>query len=76
MATTFTKLRDGSWGLRGHDLVVGEWVTVEKKNGRSSRMVVGALVWKGSDGLCLCRIAEKPKTEPKSAPVEESALDW
>jgi len=50
---TFTKLRDGSWGLRGRDLVEGQTVTVTKRSGERQTATVGRVVWRGRDGTCL-----------------------
>jgi hypothetical protein len=38
---TFAKLADGSWGVRGLNLVSGTTVTVVKRNGETSEVVVG-----------------------------------
>ena len=49
MATTWTKLKDGSWGFRSTEaLKVGGLVLVSRANGSSSQEVVGRLVWSGS----------------------------
>lgn len=38
---SFAKLPDGSWGIRGLGLVSGSTVTVTKRNGETSEVVVG-----------------------------------
>lgn len=57
MATTFTKLRDGSWGLRSTDtLVAGQSITVTKKSGESESKTVGRILWTGN-GITLATVA-------------------
>ena len=41
---TFAKLRDGSWGIQGHDLRPGDVVTVIKRSGETSQVVVGEVM--------------------------------
>jgi hypothetical protein len=49
MATTWTKLKDGSWGLRSTEaLNTGNLVTVTRKDGTAATVPVGALVWTGN----------------------------
>lgn len=56
---TFLKLRDGSWGLRGKNLVEGTWVTVTRKDGAQKKIPVGQVVWTNSDGTNVARIKEQ-----------------
>ena len=56
--TTYTKLRDGSWGLRGKNLTSGQTVTVTTKAGKSKTECVGKVLWTGPDGLSLATIAD------------------
>jgi len=53
---TFTKLRDGSWGLRGMNLQQGDSVLVSRKDGSKTKMEVGRIVWKGPDGTTVAEI--------------------
>ena len=53
---TYTKLRDGSWGLRGHGLTAGATVRVTKRDGSSKTETVGRVLWTG-DGVSLATIA-------------------
>jgi hypothetical protein len=49
---TYTKLRDGSWGLRGADIRKGDegcTVTVQKKDGTTKDEVIDRVVWRGRD---------------------------
>ena len=48
-AITWAKLDDGSWGIKGTGLVSGATVTVTKKTGETSEVVVGK-VSEGKDG--------------------------
>jgi len=41
---TWIKLNDGTWGIRGDGLSPGQTVTVTKRDGTSSRVVVGSIV--------------------------------
>ena len=53
----FTKV-GSDWGLKGHGLVEGETVTVTKKDGSTSDVVVGFVVPESNGGLA----ALQPKT--------------
>lgn len=58
MSTTYTKLRDGSWGLRINNnahVVAGQTVTVTKKSGETKVEQVGRVLWSG-DGVTLATI--------------------
>jgi len=48
-----TKLRDGSWGLRGKNLTFNCTATVVKKTGKQERFRVGEILWTGPDGMQL-----------------------
>jgi hypothetical protein len=68
--TTWTKLRDGSWGLRAVGaLTVGDFASVQKKDGTVQRIAVGDLVWSG-DGVFLYR--KGPDAPPSSSKVPAS----
>lgn len=54
---TYKQLRDGTWGISGHNLVSGTTVVVTKKSQETRNEVVGTIIWKGSDGLCYATIA-------------------
>lgn len=41
---SFTQLNDGSWGIQGFNLVVGEAVVIVKRNGERKDAVVGEIV--------------------------------
>jgi hypothetical protein len=59
MATTYTKLRSGAWGVRCTDRVgVGDTVTVTKRDGSVKRETIATIVWKG-DGVTLAALAAK-----------------
>lgn len=66
MATTFTKLRDGTWGLRSTDrLTAGQEVLVEKRDGTTQTAMVGRVLWSG-DGVTLASIADDGSREKAS----------
>lgn len=53
---TFTKLRDGTWGLRVPGIArEGQSIRVKKKGGEVKTETVGRVLWKG-DGISLCTI--------------------
>jgi hypothetical protein len=59
MATTYTKLRSGAWGVRCTDAVtVGDTVTVTKRDGSVKSETIATIVWRG-DGVTLAAIAAK-----------------
>lgn len=56
MTTTYTKLRDGSWGLRVQGQATdGQQVVVAKKDGARKVETVGRVLWRG-EGVTLCSI--------------------
>jgi hypothetical protein len=56
---TYTKLRDGSWGIRATTPVTaGQVITVTKKDGTQKQEKVGAVVWKG-DGVVLASLSRE-----------------
>lgn len=62
---TFTKLRDGSWGLRivGPNAVEpGQTVTVTKKSDETSTERVGEVIWSDGKGVTLAKIAARVTT--------------
>ena len=65
MATTYSKLRSGNWGVRTTEPVeVGQTVIVTKKSGERKQEKISAIVWKGEDAT-LCAIeAAAPATYP------------
>lgn len=62
----YTKLRDGSWGIRVPGAVAdGDEITVVKRNGEAKLERVGRVLWQG-EGVSLCTIAA---SAPKQAPA-------
>lgn len=57
MATaTYTKLKDGSWGLRITGAVnAGATIAVQKKDGTTKKEVIAKVLWAG-EGVSLCAI--------------------
>lgn len=69
MSATYTKLRDGSWGVRVQGPVkAGETITVTKKGGETKRETVAAVLWTG-DGVSLCSVTPtaKPAYQPQAS---------
>jgi len=64
--TTYTKLRNGEWGLRGQNLTEGSTVTVTKKSGETKTEKVGRVIWRGSDGTCLAAKGDSSPSRPSS----------
>lgn len=65
--TTYTKLNNGSWGLRVRGTAkVGQKLTVSKKDGTSKIETVSAVLWSG-DGITLCAIAASVSSVARSA---------
>lgn len=62
---TYTKLKDGSWGVRAQGKVtVGASVTVTKKDGSTKVETVKAVLWTGPDSktqqtISLCAITQR-----------------
>ena len=55
--TTYTKLKDGNWGIRHEDtnLSSGDSVVVTKKSGETKSETVDRVIWTG-DGITLATI--------------------
>lgn len=61
MNATYTKLRDGSWGLRIQGIANNlHAVTVTKKSGETKTEYVDRIVYRGN-GIMLATIARKPR---------------
>jgi hypothetical protein len=60
--TTYTKLKDGSWGVRTTVTVVsGAIVQVKKKDGTARHERIARVLWKGN-GVSLCAIVASAST--------------
>jgi len=76
---TFAKLRSGDWGVRveGARPVEGTSVTVAKRDGSTTRVTLGEVVW-ADDEVTLFAIQARPRRAPTprpsaSAPVPRPA---
>lgn len=71
MAATYTKLKDGSWGIRvtGDKPVKGDRITVTKKSGESKTETIRAILWSG-DGVTLCAVEQT--SAPRKSYTERS----
>lgn len=55
---TYTKLRDGSWGIRApFPVTAGQAITVTKKSGESKTEKISRVLWSG-DGITFCAIVK------------------
>lgn len=59
---TYSKLRDGSWGVRvvGASVRPGEVVTVEKRSGERKQETVSRVIWSGN-GVVLAAIERQAR---------------
>ena len=66
---TFSKLKDGSWGLRGpvSEIVSGVVVTTVRKDGKTAPQTVGKVIW--TDGAFALATIGAPVEKPKAAPT-------
>lgn len=55
---TWTKLRNGSWGVKGAFLSPNDSVVVVKRDGTRKAVVVDRIVWQGEDGACIASIRQ------------------
>ena len=65
---TYSKLRDGTWGVRGlvADVKPGATITVTKKGGQVKPELVGNVIW--TDGtVALATITKAPAKTPTPA---------
>lgn len=59
---TYTKLRDGSWGVKVRGkATVGQTVTVTKRDGQKKTETITQVLWTG-DGVSLCAISAARET--------------
>jgi hypothetical protein len=61
MAISFSKLKNGQWGLRGTGIKIGVPSIVTKRDGSVSTAVASAILWTGEDGTQLASIASANK---------------
>ncbi len=68
MTATYTKLKDGSWGVRvtGTPSHEGRVITVTKKDGSAKQEALGPRVWEGN-GVQLLRINSGYRATKSSA---------
>jgi len=65
MEATWTKMRDGAWGVRvpGAPPAAGASVAVVRKDGTVSTVTVDRVVWSG-DRVAICRVRSERRTAP------------
>lgn len=60
MTTTWTKLKNGTWGVRSTEaLLEGMFVDVSRKDGTSKEVIIGRQVWCGN-GVWVYEVPPKP----------------
>ena len=60
--TTYTKLKNGEWGIRGEEITKGMEgcsVEVRKKDGSTKKEVIEKVVWRGN-GVGIAAIVQRP----------------
>lgn len=69
---TYTKLRDGSWGIRvkGGAPAPGAQIRVKKKAGTVKVETIDQVVWRG-DGITLCSIRRSGRSAGESGRCAE-----
>jgi hypothetical protein len=72
---TYTKLKNGDWGLRlaGAIPKPGAPVLVTKKDGSTRTERIGRILWQG-DGVALATIERRPRLDHEMA--DELGLYW
>jgi hypothetical protein len=71
---TYTKLRNGNWGVRGFRLLAGITITVTKKDGTVKTEKIDRILWQGDDGMCLATIiASEPSYDRRSSSKESNS---
>lgn len=65
--TSYTKLRNGNWGIKGHGLRAGQAAVVYKRSGERTTVMVDKVLWTGPDGLAIASIrTERAATRTSS----------
>lgn len=77
MNATFTKLNDGTWGLRvTGTATAGQTVTVKKKDGSTETKCVGRVVFSGN-GVSICTIGTgAAPSAARPAPTGTASRKW
>lgn len=83
MSTTYTKLKDGSWGVRGpiNEIVNHSSVVVTKKSGEQKSEDIEKILWTGN-GIALAslvkrgRDGEAIRTDEHRRPVCSDCGKW
>lgn len=67
-AVTYSRLRSGEWGVRGPaaKLAAGYRVTVTRRDGTTSEVVIGRILWTG-DGVALATIEYSSSSSSSSS---------
>lgn len=79
MQATYSKLKDGTWGVRVEfsgkgSISAGDRVVVKKKSGEKKEEVIDRVLWKGN-GIFLCSIKDaKPASGESRAMCMECGV--
>lgn len=67
MSATYTKLRDGSWGIKVQGSAkAGQAITVTKRDGGTKTETVEKVVWSG-EGVAICSVVETRRASSSSS---------
>lgn len=64
---TFTKLRDGTWGVRGYELENGAAYDVTQKNGETREVTIARVIWADDTGLALATVVKEERAQENGA---------
>ena len=56
MAISFSKLKNGQWGIRGTGIKIGVANSVTKRDGSTTTAVASRILWTGEDGTQIAEI--------------------
>lgn len=75
MPATYTKLRDGSWGVRviGAAVTAGQSLTVNTKAGEAKSETIDRVLWSG-DGASICSVVAR-KRQPSYGGDSQRAME-
>lgn len=65
---TFTKLRNGTWGVKGKGLKAGQTCTVTKRDGSISTVAIDRILWSDNEVQIASVVADRPATTNSRLP--------
>lgn len=73
MNASYTKLRDGTWGVRiAGSATVGQSITVTTKAGAAKQETIAKVLWSGN-GVSICAVAQRARPVASSYSGEQRA---